>query len=252
MSQNIYDNESFFTQYISLRQGINYNDLLEQPAMKKLLPEIQGKRVLDIGCGYGANSLHFAQLGADYVLGIDISQKMLDMARSQYGHAHVVYRRMDMNQISEITDKFDFIYSSLAFHYAENFSKLIHDCYSLLWNGGHLLFSQEHPIVTATYDCKGHFNQGVHGEYLSYTFSNYAKSGKRTGTWFVEGVENYHRTMGEIVTTLAQEGFILEELVEPLPDQEALQIKPDLIKEFVRPAFLIIRAKKLNKNEQLP
>ena len=121
MSQNIYDNEEFFVQYISLRQGINYNDLLEQPAMKKLLPEIQGKRVLDIGCGYGANSLLFAQLGADYVLGIDVSQKMLDMARSQYGHAHIVYRRMDMNQISEITDKFDFIYSSLAFHYAENF-----------------------------------------------------------------------------------------------------------------------------------
>ena len=249
MSQNIYDNERFFEQYISLRRGKNYNDLLEQPAMKRLLPEVKGKRILDIGCGYGANSLSFAQMGAEYVLGIDISKKMLDMAKSQYCHAHVEYRCLDMSQISEISCKFDFIYSSLAFHYAENFSKLIHDCYGLLRNGGYLLFSQEHPIVTAAYDSEGYFHRGTNGEYLSYTFSHYGESGKRTGTWFVEGVESYHRTMGEIVTALGREGFILEELVEPLPAQEALQVKPDLIKEFVRPTFLIIRAKKRNENE---
>ncbi|WP_207649071.1 hypothetical protein [Lacrimispora sphenoides] len=51
MSQNIYDNELFFKEYMKLRGEKSYNDLLEQPAMNKLLPDIKGKTILDIGCG---------------------------------------------------------------------------------------------------------------------------------------------------------------------------------------------------------
>ena len=54
MSQNLFDNEKFFNQYMDLRMNKkNYNDLMEQPEMKRLLPDVQGLNVLDIGCGYG-------------------------------------------------------------------------------------------------------------------------------------------------------------------------------------------------------
>ena len=53
MSQNIFDDPVFFEGYYQLRQGLNYKDLFEQPAMRRLLPDVAGKRVLDIGCGYG-------------------------------------------------------------------------------------------------------------------------------------------------------------------------------------------------------
>ena len=56
MSQNIYDNEIFFTEYMKLRNEKSNNDLLEQPAINKLLPDVNGKTILDIGCGYGHNS----------------------------------------------------------------------------------------------------------------------------------------------------------------------------------------------------
>jgi SAM-dependent methyltransferase len=244
MSQNIYDNDTFFKEYIKLRKGKNYNDLLEQPAMEKLLPDLNGKTVLDIGCGYGYNSLLFAKSGAKKVVGIDLSEKMLALANREYSHPKVTYLRMDMKDLSKITGPFDFVYSSLAFHYAEDFKTLVWDIYSLLNEGGHLLYSQEHPIVTATMGCKGHFNVDEQGRFESYTFSDYAASGKRVGPWFVDGVVNYHRPMGEIVTTLAHGGFIIEDLVEPLPQQWALKEKPDLEKEFIKPAFLIIKAKK--------
>ncbi len=53
--QNIFDNETFFEGYKSLRElDTNYNDLLEQPTMRKLLPDLMGKAVLDLGCGCAA------------------------------------------------------------------------------------------------------------------------------------------------------------------------------------------------------
>lgn len=53
MKQNIYDNPKFFESYHKLRSSkITYNDFVEQPALKALLPDLTGKRVLDLGCGY--------------------------------------------------------------------------------------------------------------------------------------------------------------------------------------------------------
>ncbi len=65
MAQNIYDNEIFFQEYTALRRREeNYNNLLEQPAMARMLPEIRGLRVIDLGCGYGANCMDFVRRGA--------------------------------------------------------------------------------------------------------------------------------------------------------------------------------------------
>ena len=75
--QNIFDNETFFEGYKALRDNdINYNDLLEQPAMAKMLPDLNSKSVFDLGCGYGHNCLDFVGRGAARVVGIDISEKM--------------------------------------------------------------------------------------------------------------------------------------------------------------------------------
>lgn len=61
----------------------NYNDLLEQPAMRKLLPNLLGKSILDLGCGYGHNCIEFVEKGATKVVGIDISEKMLAVAKKR-------------------------------------------------------------------------------------------------------------------------------------------------------------------------
>ncbi len=52
--QNIYDDASFFEGYRTLRQGdTGLNGALESPAMKRLLPNLAGLHVLDLGCGFG-------------------------------------------------------------------------------------------------------------------------------------------------------------------------------------------------------
>lgn len=61
-TQNIFDNPTFFDGYKALRDGeCNANDLIEQPAMRKLIPDLSGKSVLDLGCGYGHNCIDFVR-----------------------------------------------------------------------------------------------------------------------------------------------------------------------------------------------
>ncbi len=244
--QNIFDNEIFFEGYKALRDNdINYNDLLEQPAMVKLLPDLNGKSVLDLGCGYGHNCIDFVKRGAKKVIGVDISEKMLSVAREESSHDRIEYRNMSMTDISNLDETFDFIYSSLAFHYVKDFDAFAKDMYSVLGAGGQLLFSQEHPIITATVDGNGHFNKDENGKRVSYTFSNYNEQGERKIHWYVDGVVKYHRTFSGVINALAKAGFIIEEICEPVPEDWAIEKLPTIVKEYIKPNFLIVKAKKV-------
>ena len=91
--QNIYDNDTFFTDFKKIRRNrVNFNDLLETPVLMKMLPDLKGRSVLDIGCGMGQHAMQYATLGAERVLGIDISAKMLAYARENNSAECITYR----------------------------------------------------------------------------------------------------------------------------------------------------------------
>ena len=242
---NVYDNETFLKGYLGIRENENnHNNLIEQPSMKKLLPSLYGKRVLDLGCGYGENAMEFIKNGAKCVVGVDISTKMLDIAKSKNAHLCIQYLNMDMAKIDEIDEKFDLVYSSLAFHYIEDFKKLLKSIHNLLNEDGVLLFSQEHPLTTATIDGKGDFNKSEDGKYLSYTFSNYNQGGKRVVSWFIDGLVKYHRTFSDIINAIVHTGFKIIGIEEPMPEKEIIERVPRMVKELIKPSFLIIKVKK--------
>lgn len=248
MSQNIYDNEEFFEKYRELRMNAyNYNNLVEQPAMKKLLPDLNGKTVLDLGCGYGDNCMDFISRGASGVVGIDISSKMLGITKKANAHDNIKYIQMDMSEIHTLTQKFDLVFSSLAFHYVEDYKKLLGDIKLLLIDGGTLLYSQEHPCTTAPK--KGCvWTKDESGNKLYSNLSDYMYSGRRQITWFNEKVEKYHRPLSEIINTLIQENFIIKKVEEPVPDANALKKRPDFIDEFHRTTCIIIKAQASGNN----
>ncbi len=169
---------------------------------------------------------------------------MLAIANAESANERIEYRNMSMTDLKLLRQKFDFIYSSLAFHYIEDFTGFAKELFSHLQDGGCLLFSQEHPIITATMDGKGHFNRDENGNRVSYTFSNYNQPGKRVITWYVDGVIKYHRTFGDIITTLAKAGFVIDTVAEPLPEEWAVKKLPEIAKERIKPNFLIIKASK--------
>ena len=82
MKENIYDNKKFFEKYKGMarsRKGLAGAG--EWHALKKMLPDFLGKRVLDLGCGFGWHCMYAAKNGADSVVGVDISDNMLQQAR---------------------------------------------------------------------------------------------------------------------------------------------------------------------------
>lgn len=245
ITNNLYDdNEEFFQGYQRIRKnGHNLKDLLEQPAMRDLLPDLKDKTVLDLGCGGGENCIEFVRYGAKSILGIDVSSKMLDLAKNRYKNEKIEYQQLDLNCLDKIKQKFDLIYSSLVFHYISDYQKLIKNIFNLLNKDGILLFSQEHPIISATIDNNPYWNENT--EEVAFTFSNYNQPGIRKVNWIVDNIIMYHRNMSEIVTTLAKNGLFVEIIDEPGPKDFALKKLPILKQEFLIPHYLIIRARKI-------
>lgn len=245
MQQNIYDNDIFFKEYRALRETVsNYNDLIEQPAMQKLLPDVQNKSVLDLGCGFGNNCMDFVHRGAERVVGIDLSKNMIALAEQKNHSDKILYLNRSMTEISALNEKFDLIYSSLAVHYVEDFETLMQNAYHLLNKGGILLFSQEHPITTCSMNDGNHFVKDENGKPTAYAMSHYALTGLRKTEWFVDGVERYHRTISQVINAVADAGFCIKKIAEPVPDDAALKIRPGLEKDFIKPTILIVKAEK--------
>lgn len=242
--QNIFDNEVFFEGYKKIRENaINANNLFEIPALFSMMPELKGKRVLDLGCGFGEHCKLFVDYGAEKVVGIDISNKMLEIAKKENSDPKIVYINMPMEDIVQLNESFDVVVSSLAFHYVEDFIGVVKSIYTLLDTNGVFLFSQEHPLVTC-HSGGNRWTRDDNGEKKYMNLANYGVEGERKATWFVDNVKIYHRTFSNIVNTLIEVGFSIEQMIEPLPTTELLRSYPDYKDLLHKPDFLLVKVKK--------
>lgn len=242
MQQNIYDDPEFFRMYKNLRDSkITYNDFIEQPAIKKLFPELKKLHVLDLGCGFGDLANYLIDNGAAHVTGVDISEKMLAMAGKR---SQIRYLQGSMEEIEFGLNAFDLVVSSLAFHYIEDFAALISKISQWIKPNGYLVFSTEHPVVLANKSQAG-WVKDANNNILHWPIDNYGEEGLRTQFWGVDGVIKYHRKISTLLNTLIQNGFVIEEMDEPESILEGLEKMPKLLNERKRPSFLIIKARKL-------
>ena len=152
---SVYDKENFFALYQKLRSNpISLNEIVEKPTMLSLLPNLQGKKLLDLGCGTGGHLQLYLERGAAKVIGTDLSEKMLEQAEKdlqkcgQFSGRFSLYQ-LPMEKLTELPERdFDVITSSFAFHYIEDFPALLASIANKLKPNGTLVFSQEHPITT--------------------------------------------------------------------------------------------------------
>src|SRR5262249_42418522 len=74
VTQNIYDDAGFFAGYSRLRRSVDGLDgAPEWPTLRAMLPDVAGKRVVDLGCGFGWFCRFAREAGAAQVLGLDVS-----------------------------------------------------------------------------------------------------------------------------------------------------------------------------------
>lgn len=243
MKENKYDNEIFFEKYSQFPRSVEgLTAAGEWHELKKLLPDFQGKDVLDIGCGFGWHCMYAAEQGASYVLGTDISEKMLAAAMEKNTYSNVEYKPMAMEEMAFPKERFDIVISSLAFHYTPDFMDICRRIHRFLKTDGTFVFSVEHPVFTAhgtqdwCYDEEGTISH--------FPVDNYFAEGERQTRFLGEQVIKYHKTLTTYLNTLLQTGFAITAVVEPEPGKHLLDTVPGMRDELRRPMMLLVSAEK--------
>ena len=242
MAQNIYDNPEFFAGYSRLpRQVRGLDGAPEWPAVRAMLPTLEGKRVVDLGCGFGWAARWMRAQGAASVLGIDLSRNMIARARADTSDAAVQYRIADIETLALPGATFELIYSALTFHYIKDFGRLVGMIHKALVPRGDLVFTIEHPIYMAA--ANPHWMHGEDGR-ITWPVNGYAAEGERRTDWFVNGVVKHHRMLGTTLNTLVEAGFVVRQVQEFAPSSEQVNREPELAEERERPMLVLIAARK--------
>ena len=242
--QNVYDDPAFFAGYSTLeRFGAGWERAAEHADLLSLLPAVDGGRVLDLGCGAGQLARHLATTGAAEVVGVDVSERMLALARADWAHPNVAYRRGAIEDAAFPAGRFELVVSSLALHYIEDYRGLVLRIAQWLTPGGHLVYSIEHPIFTARLPGDGWVLDDT-GRPTRWSLDRYADEGMREETWFVPRVRKVHRTFATLINGVLDAGLVLERILEPIPSEQWLDAHPESRHERQRPVFLLLRARK--------
>ena len=242
MTQNIYDSEEFFEGYSRLTRSVEGLDAApEWPALRALLPDLHGLKVVDLGCGFGWFCRWARQSGAVHVLGVDVSERMLARSRANTQDAAIAYTRADLEHLELSAKSFDVAYSSLALHYVEDLNGCLSEVYRSLVPGGSLIFSVEHPMFTAPADPDWVLSAAGR---KTWPVDSYLDEGPRSTDWLAKGVIKHHRALATYINTLLRLGFAISHVEEWGPTEAQIASRPSLADEHQRPPFLLVAARR--------
>lgn len=239
---NEYENETFFNQYAQMpRSKAGLPAAGEWHQLKLLFPDLQGKSVLDLGCGYGWHCRFAAEQGAVRVLGIDLSEKMIAEAKKRNGEPGIEYRVCGIEEYEYPEVAWDCVVSNLALHYIEDIEQVFQKVYRTLTTGGIFLLNMEHPVFTA-----GVGQDWLYGEDRRpqcWPVDQYFMPGERKTRFLGCEVIKQHHTLTQILMGLLDSGFTLEAVEEAEPPAAMLDL-PGMQDELRRPMMLLVRARK--------
>lgn len=211
-----------------------HNAYYERPATLSLLPDVTGKRALDVGCGPGFYTEWLVQHGAQ-VIAFDANRKMVKLARQRLKNTAQVYQA-NLEEPLEFAAEasFDFIVAPLVMDYVKDWASVFTEFHRILKPGGVLVFSMEHPFGKY-YDHRETSNY-FHTEPVKYTWRGFGKP---------VSVPSYRRPLNAVINPLIAAGFVLDLFIEPLPTKEFEALAPEDYAVLSRsPGFLCIRASK--------
>ena len=134
---NIYDDKQFFDQYAKMsrsQQGLAGAGEWHQ--FKALFPDLSGKNMLDLGCGYGWHCKYAVERGAEQVLGIDLSEKMIREAKEKNSDSKITYRVCGLEEYNYPADSYDCVLSNLVLHYIADIDAIFGKIHRTLKSGG--------------------------------------------------------------------------------------------------------------------
>jgi len=182
---------------------------------KKLIAELELKgneRILDIGCGDGAITAQLVELVPNgLVVGIDVSQSMIESAQKNYKVENLRFDLMDINTIN-FQDEFDIVFSNATLHWVKDHNKLLANVYKSLRPGGILRFN-----FAANGNCSTFFKvvrkimaNRKYADYFNYF----------DWPWFMPTIEEYEKLLDK--SNFREEKVWDENADRFFPDKDAM------------------------------
>ena len=209
--------------------------MLEEREVASLFPPLEGRDVLDVGCGTGRWLSMFEKFEPASLSGIDSSSVMLQSARQKISDTTLLYQNLSSKFPIEDSSK-DFILSSFVLSYLDDLQMFGLECARIVRPGGCLLVSDMHPKTAVERDWKRSFN--------------------------VDGVEieipTRSRVLQEIISAFQDHGFDIQTLIEPafdLPERTIFESAGKLAdyEDLVGvPAIYILKLQRRMSNSFLP
>lgn len=168
----------------------------------RLLGDVIGTSILEIGCGSAACTEWLVSQGAHLVTGFDISAGML--ARAADGLA---LTQADVLAIPYRDDTFDIAFSAFgALPFVAELDVALTEIRRVLRPGGRFVFSVTHPMRWVFPDDPDIFTAAI--SYFDRAYEERDSAGALT-------YAEYHRTFGDWVRALRTAGFSLLDVTEP-------------------------------------
>ena len=214
---DFFDDPAVFEMYLSRRSDpASLNETLERPILMELIGEMQGLRVLDLGCGDARIGLEFLENGQSDYVGVEGSRKMAGLARETLAGTMAAVHLSKIEDWAFPTQDFDLVISRLALHYLEDLRKVFGNVYESLVPAGRFIFSIEHPVITSS-------DRSQHGgKRQEWIVENYFDTGVRRRTFMGAEVIIYHRTFEEYFMDLRSAGFQVDSVRESRPQPAML------------------------------
>jgi len=203
----------------------------------RLLGDLKGKRVLELGCGGAQCSIAFARQGAT-AIGVDFSAQQLAFARRlcEREDVRVELRQGDLADLAFLrADSIDVVFSANAFGYVDDLNRVFRQVHRVLKVSAPLVFSLPHPSYSMI-DDTGDEPLRVRRSY----FDPAPIEQRLGGVAFTQ----YHHTMADIYMGLARSSYKVDMMLEPPPISHG-QRSPAWRDAFLFvPRTLIVRARK--------
>lgn len=222
------------------------------PTIFRILGRVEGKRILDAGCGNGYLCRLLSKKGAEMV-GVDVSARLIEIAEETERKVgvNIEYHVGSVCKLAMFDDDvFDAVVSNVVLQDLQDIDRAVKELFRVLRLEGRLVFSIMHPCFSSS-PVRGWVRKPRDSDrkedWLYWKVDRYFDRSIEEWRYVdLPSVYSFHRPLSDYMKALIDNGFTITDFEEPIPTEKAIEEHyREFGNEYERiPWFLVIGAVK--------